>query len=126
MVAFQLDVSNAFLNGALDEDIYMEQPPGFVAQGESRSLVCKLKKSLYGLKQSPRAWFSCFSSSLGRFGLKRCLVDHSVFYRHTSHGCILLVVYVDDIVITGSDSTGISELKAYLKYTISNQGSWTT
>ena len=57
---FQLDIKNVFLHGDIAEGIYMEQPPGFVAQGKS-GLVCKLRHSLYGLKQSPRAWFSRFS-----------------------------------------------------------------
>ncbi|RVW95852.1 Retrovirus-related Pol polyprotein from transposon RE2 [Vitis vinifera] len=94
---------NAFLHGDLAEEVYMEQPPGFVAQGES-GLVCRLRRSLYGLKQSPRAWFSRFSSVVQEFGMLRSTADHSVFYHHNSLGqCIYLVVYVDDIVITGSD-----------------------
>ena len=81
----------------------MEQPLGFVAQGES-SLVCKLRCSLYGLKQSPRAWFCRFSSVVKEFGMIRSATDHFVFYHHTSTGqCIYLIVYVDDIVIIGSD-----------------------
>jgi len=105
---FQLDVKNAFLHGDLHEEVYMEQPPGFVAQGESPGRVCKLKKALYGLKQSPRAWFGKFSEAVLKFGLQRCQTDHSVFHLHTSAGYIFLVVYVDDIVITGDDSEGIA------------------
>ncbi|RVW69324.1 Retrovirus-related Pol polyprotein from transposon RE1 [Vitis vinifera] len=100
---YQLDIKNAFLHGDLVEEVYMEQPPGFVAQGES-GLVCRLRRSLYGLKQSPRAWFGRFSSVVQEFGMLRSTADHSVFYHHNSLGqCIYLVVYVDDIVITGSD-----------------------
>ena len=81
----------------------MEQPLGFVAQAES-SLVCRLHRSLYGLKQSPRVWFGRFSSVVQEFVMLRSAADHSVFYRHNSSGqCIYLTVYVDDIVITGSD-----------------------
>ena len=111
---YQLDIKNAFLHGELQEELYMEQPPGFVAQGES-NLVCKLRRSLYGLKQSPRAWFSRFSTVLVEFGMIRSTSDHSVFYKHTSEGkCIYLIVYVDDIVITGNDQDGITQLKAHL------------
>ena len=77
----------------------MEQPPGFVAQGES-GLVNKLRRSLYGLKQSPQAWFSRFSLVVQEFGMIQSTTDRSVFYHHTSIGqCIFLIVYVDDIVI---------------------------
>jgi hypothetical protein len=112
---FQLDVKNDFLHGDLHEEVYMEQPPGFVAQGEYRGCVCKLKKTLYGLKQSPRAWFGKFSKAVMEFGLQHCQTDHSVFHLHTSAGYILLVVYVDDIVITGDDSGGIARLKLLLQ-----------
>ena len=109
----QLDIKNAFLHGNLQEELYMEQPPRFVAQGEIGK-VCRLRKSLYGLNQSPRAWFGKFSHAVDKFGLKKSKYDHFVFYRNFSSGIILLVVYVDDIVITGSDSTGISSLKSFL------------
>lgn len=109
----QLDIKNAFLHGDLEEEVYMEQPPGFVAQGES-GLVCKLKKALYGLKQSPRAWFGRFSSVVKSFGMKQSNADHSVFFRTSGTKNIYLVVYVDDIVITGNDLTGIQELKNHL------------
>ncbi|RVW97371.1 Retrovirus-related Pol polyprotein from transposon RE2 [Vitis vinifera] len=110
---YQLDIKNVFLHGDAEE-VYMEQPPGFVAQGES-GLVCRLRRSLYGLKQSPRAWFSRFSSVVQEFGMLRSTADHSVFYHHNSLGqCIYLVVYVDDIVITGSDQDGIQKLKQHL------------
>ncbi|KAJ9544458.1 hypothetical protein OSB04_024165 [Centaurea solstitialis] len=109
-VLHQLDVKNAFLHGDLHEEVYMEQPPGFVAQGES-GRVCRLRKSLYGLKQSPRDWFGRFNAVVTEFGLRRSSFDHSVFFTSSSSGCILLVVYVDDIVITGSDRTGIMKLK---------------
>ena len=92
----------------------MEQPPEFFAQGESGK-VCHLRKSLYGLKQSPRAWFGKFSQAVEKFGMQKSKSDHSVFYRRSTAGIILLVVYVDDIVITGNDTIGISTLKSFLQ-----------
>ena len=78
-------------------------------------MVCKLRHSLYGLKQSPRAWFSRFSSVVQEFGMIRSAADYSVFYHHLSTGkCIYLIVFVDDIVITGSDQDDIQKLKQHL------------
>ena len=109
----QLDIKNVFLRGDIAEEVYMEQPLGFVAQGEF-GLVCKLHRSLYGLKQSPRAWFSRFSSVVQEFGMIRIAADHSVFYHHSSTGkCIYLIVYVDDIVIAVSDHDDIQKLKQH-------------
>ena len=91
----------------------MKQPPGFVAQGEF-GLVCRLRRSLYVLKQSPRAWFDHFSSVVQVFGMTRSTSDHSVFYHHTLfEQCIYLIVYVDNIVITNSDQDGIQKLKQH-------------
>ena len=92
----------------------MEQLPGFVAQ-EEIGRVCRLQKSLYGLKQSLRAWFGKFNQAVKEFSMQKCKSKHSVFYRNSSSGIILLVVYVDDIVITRSDSKGTSSLKSFLQ-----------
>ena len=110
---FQLDVKNAFLNGNLKEEVYIEQPPGFVVQGEFGK-VCRLHKAIYGLKQSPRAWFGKFSEVVLKFGLRRCHSDHSVFSHTSDRGKILLIVYVDDIIITRDDKQGI-DFKRYLQ-----------
>ncbi|XP_043808465.1 uncharacterized mitochondrial protein AtMg00810-like [Manihot esculenta] len=91
----------------------MEQPPGFVTQGES-GLVCRLRRSLYGLKQSPRAWFGRFNTVVQQFGMSRSNSDHSVFFRYNGDRCIYLVVYIDNIVITGNDHDGISQFKQHL------------
>ena len=91
----------------------MEQPPGFVSQGEI-SRVCRLRKSLYGLKQSPCAWLGKFSEVIEKFGMQKSKSDHSVFYRNSQACIILLAVYVDDIIITGNDMANISSLKSFL------------
>ncbi|KAJ9672812.1 hypothetical protein PVL29_026160 [Vitis rotundifolia] len=109
----QLDIKNAFLHSDLEEEVYMEQPPGFVAQGEYEK-VCCLKKTLYGLKQSPRAWFGKFSKEIQEFGMNKSKKDHSIFYKKSAAGIILLVVYVDDIVITRNDHARISNLKVFM------------
>ena len=74
----QLDIKNVFLHDDLQEEVYMEQPPGFVAQGEIEK-VCRLQKSLYGLKQSLHAWFGKFSQAIEKFCWQKSKSDHSVF-----------------------------------------------
>jgi len=91
----------------------MEQPPGYVAQGETK--VCRLNKVIYGLKQSPGVWFEKFSLTISGIGFRQYHSDHSVFVWCTRSGIVVLVVYVDDILLTGSDSAGIVETKMYLK-----------
>jgi hypothetical protein len=106
----QFDVKNAFLHGDLEE-VYMEIPPG-LEDSSSVGKVCKLKKALYGLKQSPRAWFERFSRAMQRFGYKQSQADHTLFIKHTTQEKVTaLIVYVDDIVLTGNDDREIQNLR---------------
>lgn len=89
----------------------MDIPPGFPLPNNSGT-VCRLKKSLYGLKQSSRAWFERFTKVMLRFGYCQCQVDHTLFVKHSSHEKItVLIVYVDDIVLTGDDIAKMEKLK---------------
>lgn len=106
----QLDVKNAFLHGDLQEEMYMEVPPGF-SKPDIFGKVCRLKKSLYGLKQFPRAWFDRFKCALCVMSYKQCNGDHTVFYRHSGRQIAVLAVYVDDIIITSDDELEIKCLK---------------
>lgn len=108
----QLDINNAFLNGTLSEEVYMSQPPGFVSH--SSDLVCKLHKSLYGLRQAPRAWFTKLASTLLKFGFINARSDTSLFVRKTTTSIIYILVYVDDIIITGSSTLEVSQLTSSL------------
>jgi Reverse transcriptase (RNA-dependent DNA polymerase) len=110
---FQMDVRNAFLQGDLEEEVYMDLPPGLSVLKEN-GLVCKLKKAIYGLKQSPRAWYGKLSSTLVKIGYKKCEADSSVFIKRSQKGIIVILIYVDDLVITGSDLSGIEDLKHHL------------
>ena len=99
----QFDVKNAFLHGDLEEEIYMEVPPGY-KKNLNANTVCKLKKALYGLKQSPRAWFGRFTRAMLAMGYKQSQGDHTLFIKHSpSGGVTALLVYVDDIIVTGDD-----------------------
>ncbi|XP_048527792.1 uncharacterized protein LOC125507164 [Triticum urartu] len=109
----QLDVKNAFLHGDLKEEVYMEIPPGFGTE-QTTGKVCKLKKSLYGLKQSPRAWFDRFRRAVWNMGYGQCNGDHTVFYRHIDKKITIVVVYIDDIIITGDDEEEIKRVKGCL------------
>jgi len=105
----QLDVHNAFLNGSLREVVYMQQPPGFVNTALPTH-VCRLHKSLYGLKQAPRAWYMQLSDFLMTIGFRASKVDTSLFILNGTHDICYLLVYVDDIIITGNNSELIHRL----------------
>lgn len=106
-----MDVKNAFLNGHLQEEIYMTQPEGYVVYGKEKQ-VCRLKKSLYGLKQAPRAWNARIHKHFLSMGFTPSESDPSLYIKKTQTDIVLLVIYVDDlIIITGSNGQLISEVK---------------
>jgi hypothetical protein len=110
---FQMDVKNAFLHGELQEEIYMHIPPGFNTR-QTEGKVLKLHRSLYGLKQSPRAWFDRFRKAVLKLGFMQSNADHTLFYRRCGGKLTVLIVYVDDIIITGDDDQGIEKVKQHL------------
>ncbi|KAH0685102.1 hypothetical protein KY289_022854 [Solanum tuberosum] len=115
----QMDVKTTFLHGDLEEEIYMEQPEGFKVEGKE-NFVCKLKKSLYGLKQAPRQWYKKFESVMGEQGYKKTSSDHCVFVQKFSdNDFIILLLYVDDMLIVGKNTSKIDELKKELRKSFS-------
>ncbi|CAN6482881.1 unnamed protein product [Victoria cruziana] len=108
---FQMDVKNAFLNGFLKEEVYMDAPPGFFI---FQNKVLRLKRALYGLKQAPKAWFDRFSDVMIKHNFKSCYSDTAMFSKDTSIGNVVLLLYVDDMIITGSDYEEILKVKNLL------------
>lgn len=106
-----LDVETAFLNGNLDEEIYMEQPEGF---SNNKSKVCLLKKSLYGLKQAPRQWNKKVCEAMDKLSFKRSEKEHCIFYKHKDKKLIIVAVFVDDFFIFSNDKKMKEEFKAEL------------
>lgn len=108
----QMDVHNAFLHGELQEEVFMRMPPGFAVQQSDK--VCKLRKSLYGLKQAPRCWFSKLSTALKSYGFTQSLYDYSLFVLQKSELQLVVLVYVDDLIISGNNHEAITQFKSYL------------
>ena len=107
-----MDVKNVFLHGDLKECIYMKPPLRLFLSPTSH--VCKLCRSLYGLKQALRVWFDKFHTTLLQFSFRQSKYDTSLFLRKSDMGIVVLLVYVDDIVITSSNSTLLGQLKTHL------------
>jgi hypothetical protein len=110
----QLDVKTTFLHGDLEEEIYMLQPQGYEVKGKE-NLVCRLKKSLYGLKQAPRQWYLKFDRFMTEQGYSRCHSDHCVYFKKLENGSfIILLLYVDDMLVAGTNMQDINVLKKKL------------
>jgi len=107
---FQLDVKSAFLNGVLQEEIYVEQPEGFVMQGEEDK-VYLLKKALYGLKQAPRAWYSRINDHLMSISFVKSLSESTLYVKHTGDNILIVSLYVDDLLVTGDDTRLVEQFK---------------
>ena len=116
LVLHQMDVKTAFLNVEIDEIIYMEQLENFVT-GDSKSIVCKLKKSLYGLKQSHRLWYYKFHKIISSFGFVINLAYECIYLKYSGSKYIFLVLYVDDILLATNDLNLLSDTKNFLSNT---------
>ncbi|GJU77076.1 retrotransposon protein, putative, ty1-copia subclass [Tanacetum coccineum] len=110
---WQMDVKTAFLNGHLDEDIYMVQPEGFVDPKHPRK-VCKLQRSIYGLKQASRSWNKRFDEEIKRFGFTQNLDEPCVYQKASGSNVTFLILYVDDIIIMGNHIPSLQSVKDYL------------
>ncbi|KAJ0735747.1 putative RNA-directed DNA polymerase [Helianthus annuus] len=108
----QLDVNNAFLHGDLHEEVYMKIPQGF--EKEKGNKVCRLRKSLYGLKQASRNWYHKFTAALLEDGFRQSKVDHSLFIFKKGGTYVAVLIYVDDVILVGNDANKINETKAFL------------
>lgn len=110
-IVYQLDVKSAFLHGELKEDVYVEQPLGFI-----RHKVYKLKKTLYGLRQASREWYSKIEAYFIKEGFQKCDYEHTLFVKTEEGNKILIVsVYVDDLIFIGNDNMMIAKFKSSMK-----------
>lgn len=109
-----MDVQSAYLNGELEEEIYMKQPEGFVEKG-MEELVCKLHKALYGLKQAGRTWYNKLHECLCRMGYTRSESDYSIYYRQLYDTKVIIAIYVDDIILMSNNLTHLQDLKRSLR-----------
>lgn len=111
---YQLDVKSAFLYGELKEEVYVDQPQGFVKLGEEDK-VYRLKKALYRLKQAPRAWFSRIESYFKREGFEKSNYDHTLFLKKIEGKILVVSLYVDDLILTGNDLEMCVEFKSSMQ-----------
>jgi hypothetical protein len=99
----RMDVKTIFLNGEIEEGVYIEQPQGYDVHPRDTH-VFRLKKALYRLKQAPRAWYARIDSYLIRLGFSKIHADPNLYYKVLNNACVILLLYVDDLLLTGAES----------------------
>ena len=110
---WQMDVKTAFLNGFLEEEVYMIQPEGYIDIHNPKK-VCKLKRSIYGLKQASRNWNHRFDHAIKQNGFTRSVEEPCLYMKFSGSNVVYLVLYVDDILLTGNDIPMLSSVKEWL------------
>ncbi|KAL9263203.1 Retrovirus-related Pol polyprotein from transposon TNT 1-94-like protein [Drosera capensis] len=108
-----MDVKTSFLNGDIEDTIYMQQRENFVS-GDPKKMVCKLKKSFYGLKQVSRQWYHKFHNVITTFGFEPNIADDCIYHKFSGSKHIFLVLYVDDILLASNDIGLLHETKRFL------------
>lgn len=108
LLVYQLDVKSAFLNGVLEEEVYVEQPQGYEIEGE-QDKVYRLHKALYGLKQAPRAWNSRIDSYFTNNGFKKSPSEPSLYVKKENEKFLIVCLYVDDLIYIGNDAKMIND-----------------
>jgi len=111
--SYQMDVKTIFLNGYLEEEVYMDQPEGFSVDGKDQ-MVCKLKKSIYGLKQASRQWYIKFNDTITSFGFEENVVDRCIYRKVSGSKFIFLVLYVDNILLVANVLGILCQTKYFL------------
>jgi hypothetical protein len=110
----QMDVKNAFLHGELQEEVYLDQPPGYEDMSHP-DYVCRLHKTLYGLKQALRAWHDKIAEYLVTIGFRMSDAYHSLYVRKSHEGIVVITIYVDDLIVGGDDEKEVEHVKSLLK-----------
>ena len=107
---YQPDVKSAFIKGYLQEEVYVEQPEGFVKEGEEDK-VYLLKKALYGLKQAPRTWYSRIDEHLLNLGFAKSFFESTLYVKHNGADIFIISLYMDDLLVTGNDTSLVEKFK---------------
>ncbi|KAM2774891.1 hypothetical protein COP1_019727 [Malus domestica] len=113
LLLHQMDVKNAFLNGNLEEEIYMKQLEGFIQEGRE-NLVCKINKSIFGLKQASRQWYLKFDEVVSSHGFEESPSDECVYIKRNGNYFVFLILYVDDILLACNNALLLRDTKRFL------------